>query len=195
MFRKILLYRRFVKLARSVGYDLHDAHPVESLAFMTISASKLSPIKELKCNEIALYDTIIFTMFIVRMVCIAKINDRTNAEEFSNSYIKQVFEYFPEWQSISNKYDKEFFSERVKYYESLLADESVDDQLKNVVNGFKSIIIYDYAEKYVRFDKTTPFMLIDFDIQFKINAQVHSYYNTLPDLFGRLLPDVFKLYN
>ena len=199
LLKNIIRYRKFVKLANSVGFNTHNPHPIESIAFMTVSAIKLNPKKDyiLKCNDIALYDSIIFTMFVIRMICISQINNRANAEKFSNDYISKVFEYFPESKIISNKYDSDFFSERVKYYDSLLADESIpfDERIKNVVKKFGSIISYDYTGKYVRFNNNTPLMLIDFDKQFIITNTVNSYYNTLPDFFARLLPDVFKLYN
>lgn len=198
MIKTFLAYRKFVKLAKSVGYNLHNSHPIESLAFMTVSAIKLSPQKDyiLKCNELALYDTIIFTIFIIRMICIAQINDRANAEKFSDDYISKVFEYFPEWQDISNKYDTDYFSKRVEYYDSILTDESIpfDDRIKKIVETFSSIITYDFEEKYIRFDESTPLMLIGIDKQFKITTQVNLFYNTLPDFFARLLPDVLKLY-
>lgn len=194
-----LSLNEFVRFADSVGYDIQDSHPVESLAFQTVASVKLNPHKEfsLNRNELTIFDTIIFTMFIVRMICITQIKYRAKAEEFSELYIKKVFEYFPESKRISEKYDSDFFAERVTYYDSLIAYDSLsfEDCTSKIVAGFEEIMKYDYAEQYVRFNQGTPLMILDFSENLKISADVKIFFRAMPDFFTSILPDVFKIYN
>ena len=198
-FKRIISLRRFTKLANSVGYNLKDPHPVESLAFQTIAAIKLSPQKDfsLKHNELTMYDTIIFTLFILRMNGISIINNKTKAEMFSDFYIRKVTEYFPEGHNISKKYDSDYFAERVKYYDSLLTDTSYsfDERIKNVVEAFKTIIMHDYIGQYMRFNKNSPLPLFGLDMHFKISIEVELFYDTLPVFFNKILKDIDELYN
>lgn len=194
-----LAFEEFVKFADSVGFNLENPTPVESLAFQTVALIKLSPIKDfaLKCNELSMFDTIIFTLFIIRMQCITNIDNRKNAELFDNDYISKVFEYFPESHSITKQYDSEYFNERVKYYDSIIADNSYpfDKRMTMLIESFEEIIKYDYTGEYVRFNQNTPMILLGIDKQFKISADVKMFYNSLPDFFNSLLPDIFEFYN
>lgn len=198
-FKRILDFRRFIKYADSVGFNLKTPTPVESIAFQTVAATVLSSQKDfsLKHNELTTYDTIIFTLFIIRMLCISKIDNRAKAEEFSNTYINKVFQFFPKYKEISNKYDSDFFEERVRYYDFIFANDSrsFDERLEMIVKAFEAIIIYDYTGEYVRFNENTPLMITNFDKQFKITMDVKIFYNTLPNFFGKLMSDVYKFYN
>ena len=197
--KNFLSYRRFVKLANSVGFNLKNPYPVEALAFQTMAIFKMSPNKEsyLKCNDLALYDSVIFTLFWARMLCLPEIKDRTMAEFFSNQYKNYVVKFFPEGDMIAKKHDTDFFTHRVNFYDSILADDtkSLDDKIESLVEGFTRIIAYDYSGKYVRFNETTPLMLINFIDQLKINSEVKIYFQTLPNFFNSLLSDVIEYYN
>ena len=199
LLKKTLSFRKFVKFANSVGYNLKNSHPVETIAFQTVAISKLNPEKDsvFNHNDLTMYDTIIFTLFFIRMLCITQIKNRTKAEEFSDFYISKVFQYFPDAQRISNEYDTEFFAERVKYYDYIVekATCSDGDHTKLLINTFRDIITYDYNEEYIRFDENTPSMIIDIFEQFKITNEVDIFFNSLPDFFAKLLPDIFKAYN
>ena len=194
-----LSLNEFVRFADSVGYDIQDSHPVESLAFQTVASIKLNPHKEfsLNHNELTVFDTIIFTLFIVRMICITQIKSRAKAEEFSELYIKKVFDYFPESKRISEKYDSDFFAERVTYYDSLVTFDSFSFEKcsAKIVGGFEEIMKYDYAEQYVRFNQGAPVMVLDFPESFKISADVKIFFRAMPDLFKSILPNVFEIYN
>ena len=198
LFRRISSFRKFVRFANSVGYDLKNPHTVESLAFQTVAISKLNPQNNSIFNhsDLTKFDTIIFTLFFIRMLCLTQIKNRTKAEEFSDFYISKVFQYFPDAQIISKKYDAQYFTERVKYYDYIVekATCSDDDHTKLLVNAFRDIITYDYKEDYIRFDENTSPMIIDVFGQFKITNEVNIFFNSLPDFFAKLLPDIFKVY-
>lgn len=197
--KNVLSYRRFVKLANSVGFNLKNPRPIETLAFQTMAVFKMRPNEEsyLKCNDLALYDSVIFTLFWVRMKCLPEIKDRTTAELFSNQYIHHVFKFFPEGDMIAKKYDVDFFTYRTKFYDSILADDtkSLDEKIESLVEGFISIITYDYSGQYVRFNKSTPLMTIDLFEQLKINRDVKLYFMTLPTFFNSPIYDVIEYYN
>jgi len=192
--------KEFANLSNSVGFDFKNPHPVETLAFQTVAVSKLNPQKDsvFNHNDLTMYDTIIVTLFFVRMLCITQIKNKAKAEEFSDLYISKVFEYFPDAQSISKKYDTEFFTERVKFYDYLIANSPQsdgDNYIKVLVKAFTMIITYDYAEQYIRIDENTPLMIMDIFEQFKITNEVNTFFNTLPGFFTKLLPDIFTVYN
>ena len=197
--KRILDFRKFVKYADSVGFNLNNPTPVESLAFQTVAAIVLSPQKDfsLKRNELTTFDTIIFTLFVVRMLCITQIDDREKAEEFSSTYINKVFQFFPKHREISNKHDTDFFGERVNYYDYIFSNNSCsfDERMEMLVKAFETIITYDYTDEYVRFEENTPLMITNFENQFKISVDVNVFYNTLPNFFGKLIADICKTYN
>lgn len=196
--KRITNFRKFVKYANSVGYNLNNPTPVESLAFQTVASMLLNPQKNcLNKNNLTIYDTIIFTLFVIRMVCISKIENRAKAEEFSNDYISKVFEYFPQYKQISKQYDSEFFEERVRYYDYIFMNDnySFDERIEMIVKAFGAIITYDYNGEYVRFDENTPLMITDVLEQMEIIVSVKTFHNNLPNFFGKLLPDIYKFYN
>ena len=197
--KNFLSFRKFVKFANSVGYNIKNPHPVETIAFQTVAISKLNPKKDsvFNHNSLTKFDTIIFTLFFIRMLCITQISNRTKAEEFSNFYISKVFQYFPDAQRILKQYDALYFAERVKYYDCIVekATCSDGDHTKLLVDAFTKIITYGYKEEYIRFDENTPSMIIDVFEQFKITNEVNIFFNSLPDFFAKLLPDIFKVYN
>ena len=197
--KKFLSYRRFVKLANSVGFNLQNPRPVETLGFQTMAVLKLFPNKKsyLKCNDLALYDSIIFTLFWLRMICLTEIKDRTMAELFSNQYISYVIKFFPEGNRIAQKYDADFFTYRANYYDSILTDDtkSSDDKIEALIEAFISIINYDYSGKYVRYNANTPMMLLGFDDHLKINYEIKAYLKSIPDFFSSPIHDVIEYYN
>ena len=138
--KKILEFKKFIKYANSVGFNLNNPSPVEALAFQTVSFIVLSNQKDfsLKRNELTIFDTIIFTLFFVRMLCITQIDNREKTEEFSNTYIDKVFQFFPKSKEISRKYDSDFFDERVMYYDSLIDFDSFsfEECTQDIVNAF-----------------------------------------------------------
>lgn len=196
--KRIIHFRKFVKYADSVGFNLNNHTPVEALAFQTVAAMLLNPNKDyLNKNNLTIYDTIIFTLFMIRMLCISKIENRAKAEEFSDDYIAKVFQYFPQHKQISKEYDSEFFEERVKYYDYIFMNEtsSFDERIEMIIKAFGAIITYDYNEEYVRFNKHTPLMITDVFEQIQILMSVKAFYKTFPDFFGKILPDIYKFYN
>lgn len=196
---KIIDFIKFVRFANSVRFNLNNHSPIEALAFQTVAAIKLSRQKNftLTHNALTTYDSIIFTLFVLRIMCITGISNRENAEEFSNMYINKVLSYFPERNKISKKYDLNFFENRVKYYDSLLTNVSgsADELLDKIVTAFESIITYDYFGKYVRFNESTPPLIIDFFEKIKISTDVKSYYSSFDSFFYKLLQDIYELYN
>ena len=197
--RNFLSYRRFVKLANSVGFDLKNPTPIEALAFQTMARFKMFPNQEpcLKHNDLTLYDSIIFTLFWIRMLCLDEIKDRKSAEMFSNQYVHYVLKFFPEGAKIAKKYDADFFEHRANYYDSILADDtkSSDEKIQSLVDAFSRIIVYDYSGKYVRFNDSTPLMISDVFEMLKINIEIKIYFQTLPDFFNSPMQDVIEYYN
>jgi hypothetical protein len=198
-FKRISEFRKFLKYADSVGFNLKNPTPIESIAFQTVAAIVLSSQKEfsLKHNELTTYDAIIFTLFIIRMLCITQIGNRAKAEEFSDIYISKVLQYFPKWKEISDKYDNEFFERRVQYYDYIFSNNSqnFDECMEIMLKAFENIITYDHIGQYVRFDENTSLRIIGFDKQFLISMDVKLYYNALPNFFGKLLSDIRNFYN
>lgn len=197
--KRILDFKKFIKYADTVGFNLKNPTPTESIAFQTVASIVLSSQKDfsLKHTELTTYDTIIFTLFVIRMLCIAGIDNREKAEEFSDTYINRVFQYFPKWKEISSKYDSTFFERRIQHYDYIFANNSheFDECMKMIIQAFENIITYDYVGEYVRFDENTSLRIIDFDKQFKISMDVKMYYDALPNFFGKLMSDVHKFYN
>ena len=108
-----------------------------------------------------------------------------------------VFQYFPKYKQISKQYDDNFFEERVRYYDAIfnVNANSFDEGIEKVIKAFESIIMYDYADEYVRFNENTPLMILDFFKQFEISMAVKMFYNALPNFFGELLTNVKSYYD
>ena len=190
--------RKFIKYANSVGFNLNNSTPIETIAFQTVACVELNPRKGiLNHNDLTTCDSIIFALFIIRMLCIGQIKPRRHAERFSDEYISKVFQYFPKYKQISNKYDHNFFEERVRYYDAVfnVNANSFDEGIERVVKTFESIIMYDYEGEYTRFNENTPLMILDFQKHFEISMAVKIFYNSLPELFGKLLIDVKSYYD
>ena len=73
--------------------------------------------------------------------------------------------------------------------------KSSDEKIETLVGEFTSIIAHDYSGEYVKFNESTPIMLLDFFDQLKINSDVKVFFSILPSFFNSAIHNVIEYYN
>lgn len=132
------------------------------------------------CSDVTTIDTIFFSCFILRMLCVMSTHNRAAAEEFSDLYVsdvqKMTADTFPHAYSISD-----MFNNRTGYYDEILSRKSdSSDWIPALLEQFDHIIQTDLIEKkYVPFSSYSPMPLIGFDDAFKCRAEVNSFFHAL----------------
>ena len=190
-------YEKLINRAKAVGVDLKNPKPYETLAFFTVYGFISLPKSHLHRNDLSTYDSVIFSAFFVRALCFPQISKRENAENFSRDYMDKVLEYFPEHKQISEKYDKEMFENRVRHYDSIMTDKTLqyEERINKIVAAFEKIMAYDYNCQYVHIDENTPFMVNDIFIQFELTCHINTYIDYLLTGIKPALPQLLSFYN
>ena len=166
----------------------------KSLAETTVktvqSQMRLKTTKFLFCTDVTTADTIFFSCFILRAICISSTRNRTQAEMFSDSYISHIVrmtkEVFYQEDTI-----QEMFYNRTKFYDQIIAEKGgLQNGIPALLQEFELIIETDMINnKYVPFGSNSPITIIDFFDSVQCRAEIYSFFEII---LGKAKKDVDK---
>lgn len=146
--------------------------PVESM-------SSKEEYPHLLSSEATKLDTVLFSCFMLRAICISSSRNRNKSIEFSNEYVSSVINLAKEL--FEDCFDSEIVSSRFAFYDSIIARNcSFLDSINAIIEEFEYIIKTDIIQKkFAPFSKTSPLPILGIDEDMLCKIEVVSYYKSL----------------
>lgn len=146
--------------------------PVESM-----SSKKEYP--HLLSSDATKLDTVLFSCFMLRAVCISSSSNRNKAIEFSNEYVSSVINWAKEL--FEDCFDLEIVNSRFAFYDSIIARNcSFLDSINAIIEEFEYIIKTDIIQnKFAPFSETSPMPILGINEDMLCKIEVVSYYKSL----------------
>lgn len=154
------------------------------LAHSTVkSALSIDTVEFYKClrnSDYTRVDTIIFSSFIVRALCIMSGEDRHSASEFSNEYVSSVIDLTSNAFSLNTSIPTAFVN-RYEFYDSIFAKkQGVDEKISAVLEEFEYVIQTDIIQNELApFSESSPLPILGIDVSMQCSIEVRCYFKSL----------------
>lgn len=144
------------------------------------SKKNLEEAKYLFCTDVACADSVFFSCFVLRALCIMSTKNRTAAEQFSDTYISCIVKMTGN-EFLQEETAQKMFDNRTEFYDRIIIDKGgLTDGLPALLQEFELIIQTDMIEKkYVPFSSSSPLPLIGIFDAMQCHAEVNSFFQIL----------------
>lgn len=160
---------------------ISTADSLTNATMQVISSTKqMKKAKYLFGSDVAAMDTIFFSCFILRMICVMSTRNRAAAEQFSDLYVSDVLRITRD-TFVQENYVSEMFDNRTGFYDKILSSKSeLADGIPALLQNFEFIIQTDLIEKkYVPFSSYSPIPVMDIFDAMECRAEIYSFFEIL----------------
>ena len=121
-------------------------------------------------------DTILFSCFVLRALCIMATENQKSAAEFSREYVSDIHEALSEMNPLLVSFEK-MLNERTDFYDRVfMSKQGISNKLSAISEEFEYIIITDILEnKMALFSEESPMPILDVDEAMECHAEVNNY--------------------
>lgn len=127
-------------------------------------------------------DTILFSCFTLRALCIMSTQNRTAAVEFSRKYVSLIKGALSRMNPLYQSFDQ-FFDERTAFYDRVFAKKhGLQERLAAITEEFEYIIQTDILDNGLApFSETSPLPLVGIFDATQLRSEINSYIEFLMD--------------
>lgn len=156
-------------------------------------------------SAISCCDTVFFSLFVARALCLGSYKSRDSAILFNDMYVSSVLTkiqplYFPDSsKSEANELIAELFDVRMPLYDKVFASthNSADKFLK-VLEQFTYIIKSNYINHDIEdcepyYDTSSPLPILDIEDDFACTAEVRTYFSSFTEATKPIMIRLHKL--
>jgi hypothetical protein len=142
-------------------------------------------------NDITSCDTILFSCFVTRILCLSSASSMEQAVEFSEKYVPKVVTFIQEKYPSVEPFFEEMFDNRMSFYDRMV-EKTVDKQkiFKVLVEKFEYVLKTDLLENgYAGFSESSPLPIIGVPKDLEYSADVISFFNNMPSMLSPYLEE------
>lgn len=164
-----------------------DSYAVLKAAF-SLSTSTTTSVLSLSFNDSYKYlcdsdatklDSVLFSCFILRAICIMSTKNRTNATVFSNEYVSSVINMSNDL--FSDSFNTAIVDSRFALYDKIFAkSEGLENSISAVKEEFEYIIKNDiYEKRFAPFSESPPLPILGLEADFHCRIEINGYFKFL----------------
>ena len=159
------------------------ANRATSLANSTVqtvlSLDHIEAYKYLTLSDVTRLDTVLFSCFVLRALCIMSTDKVQAAEVFSKKYVSKILQLSSD--KISSEFTPQDAENRFQYYDSVFArSKGVENKISALIEAFEFVILTDVSRNeftYVFESSSTP--LLGFDKLMQCSLETKLYFKYL----------------
>lgn len=124
-------------------------------------------------------DTVLFSCFILRAICIMSTRNRVKAVAFSNEYVSSVTNLAKDL--FFDSFNPSIVDSRFAFYDRVFAKpEGFEKSISAVMEEFEYIIKTDInQDRFAPFSESSPLPILGFDADLHCSIEVNSYFKFL----------------
>lgn len=136
--------------------------------------------KFLFCTDVASVDTVFFSCFVLRAICIMSTRNRTAAEQFSDSYISNIVKMSRE-AFLQEDTVQKMFDNRTKLYDQIIIRKGgMQNGFPALLQEFEFVIQTDMIEKkYVPISSNSPLPIISIFDSMQCRTEIDNFLQIL----------------
>lgn len=186
------------KITQIIGCSINSLTSIDNLAISTILIAEQlqadNPESFMCQSPLCCCDTTIFTLFVIRALCMSASTSREKSVWFNDNFVPKVMKGIHHQYANSVCQLDEMISNRISFYERVFASQgTIEQRLQKLFTEFEFIIKTDIInQKYVPFKENSPLPVLGIPDDFMCQAEVQSFHNALPNLMAPYYKDVLN---
>lgn len=181
------------KIGKIMGCDINQLSVIDNLAISTIIAIdtiKRQDKDSILCHSpLACCDTILFSSFLLRIMCMCHAKNKDRFITYSNNYLNSIkIATGKIYMPLSNKYNMMFNNRMTHYDHVFMSKNNSDDGIAAIFEEFETILIMDKINNtYEPIFENTPIPIIGILDKVKYHIDIKCYFEELPLLVSPYL--------
>lgn len=143
-------------------------------------------------SDITCCDTILFSCFVIRAMCLNSAVTHSLAVEFSKKFVSEIVDKTLETYSSLEPFFDQMFENRMSFYDRIVEkNQDSENILKVLADEFEIILKSDLINNgYKDFSETSPLPILGIFKDFEYSTQIKTVFGNLPELVSPYLEQV-----
>lgn len=188
------LKAQILSICKQIGLDLHQMGcesktGTDFLAIACVLVTNMAINRNgqdsLMCKSpVSRLDTIFFTTFLARLLCLSDVNSPAAAKKLSDELLSKVRLGASQLYSIGPGSVDSMSENRILFYDSICRSaKGMEDRISRITDEFLYILNFDEANGYAPYSSKTPLVLVDFQENFSRAVEVKNFREYLVDTY------------